>query len=372
MMRYIALLLLAFVVLACDPVSEEAPVYEHKARTVLVYMAANNNLSSNAESNLLGMKEGFVPEEDNLLVYMHLSNTSPVMLRIYKDESGAVQQDTVYRFPVQNSADAKTLGSVLKITRTMFPADEYGLVLWSHGTGWLPEGYYAKSFGADSGREMDVRELAAALPFKMEFLLFDACLMGGIEVAYELKDSVNYVISSPAEILSQGFPYSKIMKHIYSNPMNLQAVAREYYDSYNGQSGSMRSATISIVKCEALGQLANEAAKLFREYGDNIRGIDMLALQRYYRGDKYWFYDFGDFMKALSGGNDTEFAKALENAVVYKAATPNFLEVTINPNKYSGLSTYIPSATSSDPELLKYYANFKWSRDTGYLAPEEQ
>lgn len=370
MKRYtILLLLLVFVALACDPVNENAPEFEQKQKTVLVYMAANNNLSANAESNLVSMKGGYVPTDDNLLVYMHLPNTTPVLLKLHKDESGAVVQDTVYRFPAQNSADPKSLSSVLKVSQTMFPAQEFGLVLWSHGTGWLPQGYYTKSFGSDDGKEMDVKDLASALPCKMDFVLFDACLMGGIEVAYELKDSVGYVISSPAEILSQGFPYSKIMEHIFRSPMELESVAKEYFDHYNNQSGSMRSATISVVKCSELDALADETAKILKEYGDNIGSVDTLNIQRYYRGKKHWFYDFGNYIHELSGGNDAQFQVALGKAVVYKAATPYFLEIAIDRNKYSGLSTYIPSPTA-DKELIEYYSKFKWSKDTGYLAPE--
>lgn len=371
MKRYFVLscLVLVSVLVACDPVKTDPPEFAHKDKTVLVYMVANNNLSSQAESNLSAMKQGFVPEEDNLLVYTHLSNKTPILLRLYKDDRGAIMQDTVYRFPAQNSADPKSLQSVLKIAQTMYPADQYGLVLWSHGTGWLPEGYYSKSFGSDAGKEMDVKDLAAALPFRMEFVIFDACLMGGIEVAYELKDSVNYVISSPAEILSQGFPYSRIMQHLYSTPTALDKVAREYYDFYNSKSGSMRSATISMVKCSALETLAKETSRIVEEYKGNISVIDTLVLQKYYRGKKHWFYDFGNYIHELSGGDDSEFRKALEDAVVYKAATPNFLEITVDPEKFSGLSTYIPSPTA-DPVLLEYYSKFKWSKDTGYLAPE--
>lgn len=369
MKRYLILFLLSVVAMACDPVSEEPPQFVEKQKTVLVYMVANNNLSSQAVNNLESMKKGYVPAEDNLLVYMHLPSSNPLLLRLYRNGEGAVAQDTVYRFPPQNSAQTKSLASVLNVSRTMFPAQEYGLVLWSHGTGWLPEGYYSKSFGSDAGKEMDVIEMAKALPYRMEFVVFDACLMGGIEVAYELKDSVDYVLSSPAEILSQGFPYDKIMQHIFKTPAEIEGVAREYFDFYNGQSGSYRSATVSLVKTSALDGLAAEAAKIFKEYGKNITSVDTLSIQRYYRSGKHWFYDLGGFANALSKGNDSDFKKALEEAVVYKDATPYFIEIAVDKDKYSGLSTYIPSPTA-DPVLLEYYSKFKWSRDTGYLAPE--
>ncbi|MBR2437840.1 MAG: hypothetical protein IKB26_02230, partial [Bacteroidales bacterium] len=87
MRRYFILFILALISVACDPVSENAPEFEQKQKTVLVYMVANNNLSSNAENNLSSMKGGYIPSDDNLLVYMHLSNSTPVLLRLHKDGS---------------------------------------------------------------------------------------------------------------------------------------------------------------------------------------------------------------------------------------------------------------------------------------------
>ena len=93
---------MAVTALACDPVNEEPPQFVERPKTVLVYMAANNNLSSQAENNLASMKQGFVPENENLLVYMHLASKNPVLLRLFKDETGAVVQDTVYHFRFQD------------------------------------------------------------------------------------------------------------------------------------------------------------------------------------------------------------------------------------------------------------------------------
>ena len=46
--------------------------------------------------------------------------------------------DTVYQFPDINSATTTALKNAMNLTNTMFPAKEKGLILWSHGTGWLP------------------------------------------------------------------------------------------------------------------------------------------------------------------------------------------------------------------------------------------
>lgn len=361
-------IIVALTLVSCDPIGKNPPEFEQKDKTVLIYMVANNNLHSSAGSNIQDMKGGYIPEDGNLVVYLHDTKNNPVLLHLNKDKEGRVVQDTAYRFPIRNSAEPETLTSVMSVTRTMFPAREYGMFLWSHGTGWLPEGYYStKSFGSENGVEMDIKDLAKALPYKLSFIVFDACLMGSIEVAYQLKDSVDYIISSPAEIISYGFPYGKIMEHIFQTPTDLQGVAKEFYDYYNSQSGSSRSATISLVRTSALAEVAEAAAPIFDKYREKLSSFDQYSVQRYYRSNKKWFFDFGDLMNQLAGVEEaTPVIRALNNAVIYKAATPSFLGVQIDPEKYSGLSTYIPLAPS-DPELDAYYKLFQWNKDVQML-----
>ncbi len=99
------------------------------------------------------------------------------------------------------------LESLLDKIKVIFPAKEYGLVLWSHGTGWLPEGYYdnstqygvsfpdpyadlVKSFGYEDGVEMDVKDLCNSIPYHLSFIVFDCCLMVGLKSLTSLKINV--------------------------------------------------------------------------------------------------------------------------------------------------------------------------------------
>ena len=368
MMKYIFQVLLAVLLaVACSPVNKAAPEFERKGKSVLVYMVANNDLSSNAVRNLEDMKKGFVPEDDNLLVYYHTRGRSPLLLRLHTAESGAVVQDTVYRFPDRNSAEPESLTSTMKVVQTMFPADEYGLFLWSHGTGWLPQGHYSKSFGSDNGVEMDIKEMVNAIPYKLSFVVFDACLMGCVEVAYQMKDSVDYVISSPTEILSYGFPYSKVFKHAFSYPTDPVAIAREYFYYYNGMSGNSRYGTISVVKTSELDELAAASKAVFDKYGDFIPTFDASKVQKYFRENKHWFYDFDDFITQLAGSADAAPVKAaLKKAVPYKAATSYFFDLAIDSDKYSGLGTYIPFSPA-DLELNEYYKTLEWNKAVGMV-----
>ena len=131
---------------SCEHVIIDDLVIDSKNKTVVIYMAANNNLSSDANNNIKLMLNGYLPDKDgdNLIIYLHSYNSNPKLLKLYK-ENNIGKMDTVYHFPDINSATTTALKNAMNLTNTMFPAKEKGLILWSHGTGWLPEGYYLNS-----------------------------------------------------------------------------------------------------------------------------------------------------------------------------------------------------------------------------------
>ncbi len=384
---------------SCEEVKGEEEEYVVKDKTVLVYMIANNNLSENARANLTDMKNGFIPDPDkgNLLVYYHTQSQAPILLDIHKDKSNQTVTDTVYKFPVRNSATVESLKSAMNVVATMYPAHENGLILWSHGTGWLPTGYYEngsfpasakfsnaqpedalqqevdpyadmvkmvrggsnhnmKSFGSDDGKEIELADLAKALPYKVSYIIFDACLMGGIEVAYQLKDSTDHFVFCPTETLSTGFPYANIVSHLFSTPTDLTAVAKEFYYYYDTRNSY---ATISVVKTSELEGVATVAKEIFAEHRNKIESLNMRQIQRYFRQNKHWFYDLGDFIGNIASAEQmTRFSEAMDKAVIYKAATPYFIDIPIY--KYSGLSTYIPNP--ADEQLDNFYKELEWNK----------
>lgn len=418
--QYLLISILAIMLLpSCEEVKGTPEEFQKKRKTILVYMAANNNLSEDAKNNLADMQKGYIPEDDgNLVVYYHYPNQNPLLLNITHNETGAVAVDTIYRFPPRNSATASSLKSAINVTATYFPAEEYGLILWSHATGWLPVNYYAtnpqrslasdgsypldnmqqnshtnpfqeyingedpyaeivkmvkgnnngilsRSFGSEEGSEIDIKELVNALPFKFSFMIFDACLMGGIEVAYQLKDSTDYLLFSPTETLANGMPYSLIMQHLFSNPTDLTATAKEYYNFYNSQT-LLRYATVSVVKTSELENVATVAKEIFDTGRDKISSIDIKGIQQYFRNNKHWFYDIEDFIgKIATQEQAAKFNEAINKAVIYKAATPYFISIPINSEKFSGLSTYIPYFNES--ELDRYYKTLEWNSACGMI-----
>ena len=374
-------LAMALTLFSCKKAETEEIVVVKRPKTVLLYMVANNNLSYDAENSISRLQNGYIPaEEGNLLVYKHCAGMDPVLLHIKKGEEGTVVADTAYRFPPRVSATKSALTQALNVTQALFPADSYGLILWSHGTGWIPPLASSSSaaqeqrsgscpertFGLDGKVELEIRDLAQAIPYKLSFMLMDACFMGGIETAYEVKDSVDYYIGSPAEILTESFPYHKIMQHIFKSTPDYAAVCKEYYDYYNAKSGAERSATVALMDCSKLAGVAEVAKRVFDQYGERIASLDLSLLQPYFRGSSSkYFYDLKDLVDAIADASlSAEFAAALERAVPYKASTPYFIELPIR--SFCGVSTYVPG-NPADTKLADYYKQYKWNQATGMI-----
>ena len=357
-------------------------------RTVLVYMAADNNLALYARKNIEDMKQGEVPSYfdegsgDVLLVYADIDGEEPRLMRLSKDRFGVVTEETLRVYEEWNSCTDSVMSAVLSDAAMLFPSQESGLVLWSHGTGWLPEGYYSNPVysspdgGAAAPHHIEdpyahLKVLAEALPVHYSFILMDACLMGGVEVAYELRDKCDYFIGSAAEVLANGFPYADVVGEFFRGETGLRNACRLYREHYKDD-----GATIAMVDTRRLDALAGACRDVFADGRDAIPQLDMDSVQGYYRMNRHWFYDLDDFVRQLTeAGSDAAragsarndlyevFRDALDAAVVYKDNTEEFVlggYSQFSINKFSGLSTYIPNP--ENPILDEYYRTLAWNK----------
>jgi hypothetical protein len=405
--------------------------YNQEERNVLLlYSAGFNSISRFLTDDINDLVAGNLPSldrmEDVLLVYSHhLAPNggynvpeSPVLMRIYKDMADRPVMDTLVVYPSSvHSATASQLNDVLMYVKENYPARSYGMIFSSHATGYLPSGYYTnpanyvytpsggqRSFGQDlafkesqgvpyvepeydpifpmvksvgqdqigtygnyTSYEIQIEDFARALPMYMDYILFDACLMGGVEVAYELAGNCGKVGFSQTEVLAEGFDYKTLTSHLlYGGIPDPVAVCKDYYHQYDVQSGVYRSATISMVDCSKMEPLAEVCARLFEKYREAISRLKPSVVQRYYRSDYHWFYDLVDIIAeaGADAGELEELNYAVAECMIYKAATPEFMDSFIIKD-YSGFSMYLPSDGSR--ELDKYYRTLKWNIATGLV-----
>ena len=233
-------------------------------------------------------------------------------------------------------------------------------------------GYTVTGVNPTVAYETDIREIADLLPFKLDYIIFDACFMGGVEVAYQFKDKCRYMCFSQTEILSDGMDYTTMISDLLEgNRADLVSLATNYFNHYNLSSGSKRSATISVVDCSKLGTLAAVCRNLFRNYDISKDNVDASKLQKYfYYTNHAWFYDLYSIVQA-AGASETELSDlqwALDECILYKAATPTFALYKFPIDTHSGLSMYLPEKERT--QLNSYYRELTWNKLTGLLKNE--
>jgi hypothetical protein len=321
-------------------------------------MATDNDLYEDALNDIKEMKQGFSEKGTNLIVFIDPLDDDPYLLKINQGKETLIKS-----YSELNSANPTTLKQIIQEVAVMYPAAEYGLILWSHGTSWLPAGTLLRSFGQDSGKQMNIKDLANALPFRFGFILIDACLMGSVEVAYELKDKTDYLIASSTETIYTGFPYDKIIPELLNLQINLRTVAQRYFDDYNSRQDAYRSATISVIETQYLPELAHQFKLLIEANNVDLSTFDRTAVQRLDVYEEQYTFDLEDFInKVFPDADKTTFLAQLNRAVLYKAHTPMFIS-EYEINTYCGLSCYIPHPVRNDLNI--YYKTLQWYKDSG-------
>ncbi|MCX4290244.1 MAG: clostripain-related cysteine peptidase [Odoribacter sp.] len=336
---------------------------EGAGRTIIVYLGVDNNFSGEGAEKIKALTEGWRGNyHGNLLVYA--DGGAAVLVRIHENGSGEMFADTLREYGAENSADPAVLKRVLSEVKEQFPADSYGMIVLSHGSGWLPKGQLVSpvSIIQDRYNEMEFPDFVDAIPMMLDFIVFDACFMGTIEVAYELKEKAKYVVASPAEVLSPGFVYKSMIGHLMTSEPRLTAVAKEFYDYFNGMGGFWKSATVSVVKTDELERVAEFLAGV-GDVTDSER-VNLREVQQYGYGPHSLFWDMGDYVSRWAPEHGEEFVELLNRAILYKAATPGYYSSGNmrynNIHTYSGLAMYVPQADY--PLLNREFRRLKWAK----------
>lgn len=242
-----------------------------KPWTVLVYMAADNDLAPYAFLNLYEMESTAsdgIPSasSERTDVVLQLDTPGPRGLRRihvlpvgerYDDKKTLLQltalPDGAFKSPVieqlpEGTDPARDLSEFLDWGARRYPAEHYLVVVWGHGQGWasaqkpgtLPPppaslspfpaakedpfgGRFRGGLGFDWSPPgfVDVPSLHGALlgmqritGRPIDIYVSDACLMQGIEVATELQDTARYLIGSAYIQDFVGLPYRTLLRRL--------------------------------------------------------------------------------------------------------------------------------------------------------------
>lgn len=347
----LALSMLLVTYTSCMKESADTPVI-YAQRNLLFYMAGDGNgFSDEIAEKTQALLDAWDHPVGHLLIYQDRGEKfTPCLLEVIREE-GANRLDTIETYPQENSASVTVFRRVLEKATTVHPTHDFGLIVMSESNGWMPENSFVhpRSVASDTQNVLELKDFAASIPTDAcRFIVFESSLMAGLEVAYELKDKTDYIIASSAEILSPGFTeiYTEILQSLMSNPLELTGAALSYYNYRELMPQAGRAATISIIKTSELEPM-KKILKAAENRVEHWEYVDRDQVQHFDRNNGYHlFYDASAYIRLIGTPAEADtFDEALGRAVIFKAATPEFLPdkggFTIRQN--SGMTLYIPN-----------------------------
>lgn len=392
-------------------------------RSVLIYLAAQNSLGYAGAARLdsVEIAQGasqLSNTSDNVFLFIDDAK-KPRLYRIYKYGKRTITDKILTWTYDANSSDPATLNYVISQIASRYPSESYGLVMWSHGNGWLPSTNKTntlnptsmRSIGIDvgsdgdmaadkdifgrTGTQMDISDMAQAIEqsgVHLDYIFFDACLMQNIEVAYELKDVTDYVIGSTITTSAYGGYYTNLIpKALFAYPAtddNIALIATQYYyDSAENQSlkkyyGDMGS-VISAVKTSALKELAQTSAQYIQKAFANKTTPSLKEVQAYSSSSIFNspnYYDMGSAMyHFLSEADYQAWLAVAKKAVLVSRASSQFILTFYNnqavttdltdPDHILGISMFVPQTLFNSYPYSPYNTYFKstsWYSDAGW------
>ena len=308
-------------------------------RTVLVYVAGDNNLTSYFASDLEQMMQGMkgVSSDNKLILFVDQQGKKPFFMQVENGDTLRLKT-----MPAElKSSDPETLYEALKYAAVNFPAESYGLVLWGHADGWITRGSDAaahaagrgaapkRAYGIDeTGRKtwMNIPGMAEALSrrlsdsqelAKLRFIVADCCCFMCVENVYELRNCADCIIGSPAEIPGEGAPYHTLVPAMFGRQDDVYS---QIVEAYYAQESQGYKVPLTAVLTSKLDDLANATAATLAEMAtaidadsDGCRYPDVDSLIFYYDHTQF---DMQDFMLRYAPAEQyAEWKRAYDAAV---------------------------------------------------------
>lgn len=376
------------------------------SRAFFIYLSMDNSLSGFADQNIGELATATKADLRGGVIYAlrDVQGADTQLLAIFSPENSQKTYKITAKTYDENldTSKAETLTRVWNDIQALTTADSWVVSLGSHANGWFPaamsarrsvrttsENYVSvgqnpmtRSLLENHGSLMDIDQLATAMEAmpKLDMLILDMCDMGGIESIYALRNTADYIVASPAEVINKGMPYDKIVVDIF-NPdtlMGAKEICDKFYDLYyNFYDTDFQYGTIAVYNSSQLGDFATVMRDLLNGKESQMAAMDVSNIQSFDRTvlgemDQFKIFDIAEFVDVLddgvvNGSQPNSFHEALTALVINPRNTgkkihdqsgrTKFEDKTIPSTRYSGLATYIPLTASSpsteaDPTLF--------------------
>ena len=276
-----------------------------------------------------------------------------------------------------NMGNPDNLAGFLNYCYTNYPAEQYELILWNHGGG----AFFGYGYDEITEDMLTLSELQTALsdsPFhdgnKLEFIGFDACLMGNIETAHALSPYAKYLIASQESEPGSGWDYSFLsdIDSMSSGDQMGTCIVDTYIEKtteyMNSTPFSYCTICLSVLDLSKVEDVENTLDALFEKADADLsaetypkfsairKNSKEIAADFSYAEGSYDVIDLVDYTKRLRNDYPAEasaLSSALSELIVYSDA---------NEDNINGVSIYHPYYTKQyASQLIPIYTSFDFA-----------
>lgn len=347
----------------------------------LVFINGVNNLDSFGDLNINQMED--VGSNDNLNILVQWGSSSHESVRrllVEKDtDQMHVTSPVVKDLGSVDMGDWKELVDFATWAQDNYPAKHTFIVVWNHGSGWhriiRPSdiSYDDRTGNSITTEQLGeaMREISKKLGKKIDIYASDACLMGMIEVADQMADSVDYFVGSQDLEPGDGWPYSPFLQKWAASPsLNAkeisQLISKEFLEAYNGGVYGNMEVTMSAYDLSKIEDFRKAMKDLTNELMEKS-AADMKKVKKAAENTKYFtdsdYLDLQDFLdqthsQKLTISSVEAVRKAHEELVI---ANDHNLSSHVH-----GLSIWLPTDNWTFSRYWERYQNLEFHKNTGW------
>ena len=216
----------------------------------------------------------------------------------------------------------------------------------------------------------------AATGRRIDLLSLDACLMGMVEVAYEVRSAADVMVGSEELEPGDGWEYQDFLDKLVATPgMDAKTLAGHIVDAYQTRYGAASGETLSAVDLSRIGSGSSGLAGALNGFAtymlDSATGDDWSAVRDAHDAsqafgqqwkDDFHYYDVGDWMTRVAAASVTPAVAAAARDVNTALQQSVFKEYHGSGVTAYGLSIYAPFAKlhPNYTDDIAFVADTRW------------
>jgi hypothetical protein len=255
-----------------------SPVDDIRDWTIAIYWAGDNNLDPDTDTFISLWMQSLRNREDVALSVFVDRSSLPANLSTLTEKGWT--EVTRYSEEV-NSSSPDVLSDFITYTMTdpVLKADRYMLMLLSHGLGYMglcvDEGEPGRPWMPVDGLGSALDSSYAKTGKRLDIVDIDACTMGCVEVAYELRDRASYLVASQLAVPFDGINYRALLGGLSDDsdvsPVDLACkMVDDYAEWYSAPLGTYSTlypymqdfATLSVVNLSLVDEVGRAFSRL--------------------------------------------------------------------------------------------------------------